>query len=198
MAVALPTLTKASTFSQRLIDFGAKLTPTLGGPSQYIGRLGNRFAVDVHTPPLDQVGASALLAARIAAVTAADTVTLSWPQPAFEGALGTPQVDGAGQLGSTLNAKAMTVGAVIPAFTFFSFVAGGRHYLHVTTEEATVDGAGKAALPIGPLLRASPANNAALEFAAPVIEGLLDDSTVAWTLERLRAYGTSFTLVENQ
>jgi hypothetical protein len=60
----------------------------------------------------------------------------------------------------------------------------------------TANGSGQVQLHIAPLLRAAPANAAALNFSAPVVEGLLT-GPVEWSLDRLRWTSTSFTLSEN-
>lgn len=198
MAVALPALPKEAEVTQRYLDFSGLLTPALGGASQQIGRLGSRLGLDVTMPPLDQASARAWIARRLRAKAEQQTLTLAWPQPAFTTGGGAPKVDGANQLGTLLNVKGFPAGLVLLEDTFFSFVANSRHYLHVITAQATMDGAGKGQLHIAPMLRRSPADSADLEFAAPVIEGFLDGNTVAWTLKRLSFYGMSFALTENE
>lgn len=197
MSVALPAVVRAADVTQRLIDFGATLTPTLGGPSQRIARLGARYALDVRMPPLDDASARAMLGALLKAQTEAATLTLSWPQPAAA-ALGSVLVNGAGQAGSSLILDHFTAGVSIPALTFFSFIMGGRYYLHCITAATAANGSGQATVAIAPMLRVSPSDNLAVEMVAPTIEGFLDDSTVAWTLQLLKRRAVSFSLTENE
>lgn len=196
MAVALPFVPKEAQVTERLIDYGALLKPPLGGAAQYIARLGSRFAVDVQLPVLDDNWARLWLAARMKAKAEAATLTLAWPQVSAP-AIGAPTVNGANQLGTVLNVAGLTHGVTVPPMMFFSFVSGGRHYLHATTSQVVDGGAGTSALTIAPMLRSSPANGAALEFVAPVIEGYIEGDT-DWTLERLIWRKTSFTLAENE
>ncbi len=197
MSVSLPSLPDLAQVSARLVDFQSVLTPTLGGPVQTIQRLGARFAVDVSLPPLEPVDAASFLAARMKARAENETLTLAWPQAEVWSVIaGSPVVNGAGQAGARLNIAGLTSGQTVPAGRFFSFEAGGRHYLHVTTQAVTASPSGQVQLHVAPLLRATPANGAALNFSAPVVEGLLTGN-VEWTLERLRWTSTAFTLSEN-
>lgn len=197
MSVSLPNLPDLVQVSARLVDFQSVLTPILGGPVQTIQRLGARFAVDVTLPPLEPADAAKFLAARMKARAENDTLTLAWPQAEIWSVIGgSPVVNGAGQAGARLNISGLTASQVIPAGRFFSFQAGGRHYLHMTTLQVTANGAGQVQLHVAPLLRVSPPAGAPLNFSAPIVEGLLT-GTLEWSLERLRWTSTAFTLAEN-
>jgi hypothetical protein len=197
MSVSLPNLPDLVQVSARLVDFQSVLTPILGGPVQTIQRLGARFAVDVTLPPLEPADAGKFLAARMKARAENDTLTLAWPQAEIWSVIGgSPVVNAAGQSGARLNISGLTANQVIPAGRFFSFVAGGRNYLHMTTLQVTANGAGQVQLHVAPLLRVSPPASAPLNFSAPIVEGLLT-GTLEWSLERLRWTSTAFTLSEN-
>ena len=198
-AITLPTSpTPRDEISPRLLDFGRETDPARGGVNQSIGRLGSRFELDVVLPAMKHADARAWLAARLRSRTEKVTVIYRWPQTPLEGGdVGTPLVKGAGQTGSVLTLDGLTPDLVIPALTPFSFVVDSHHYLHLTSDTATVDGTGEVDLPIGPLLRASPADNTAVEFEAPVIEGFIRGD-LDWTLKRLSTIGISFTLYENR
>ena len=197
MSVSLPSLPDLAQVSARLVDFQSVLTPILGGPVQTIQRLGARFAVDVMLPPLEPVDAATFLAARMKARAENDTLTLAWPQAEVWSVIGgSPVVNGASQAGARLNISGLSAGQTLPAGRFFSFSSGGCNYLHMTTLAVTANGSGQVQLHVAPLLRAAPANAAALNFSAPIVEGLLT-GPVEWSLERLRWTSTSFTLSEN-
>ena len=199
MAVAFPTLSDLADIKARLLDNAAVLTPALGGPSQRIARLGARFAVDLTLPPLVAKDAGPWLAAVMKARTENATLTLAMPQAAPLTSLGaSTRVNGAGQAGSRLNATGFNASQVIPAGRFFSFNTGTRTYLHMTTAEVTASGGGTVQLHLAPMLRVSPADALALDFATPTIEGFLDGSSADWSLERMLWTGTAFTLTENE
>ncbi len=196
-AIALPALPWQAEVKCRLIDFAGDMTPALGGPSQRIARLGSRYAVDVTLPRLDQDCARAWGAARKKARTLGSTVLMAWPKVPAPGSLGTPLVNGSSQAGADLDCKGFTHGVTVKADQPFSVVVSGRTYLYFTTDEATADGSGLiGGLPIAPILRASPAANAALEFVAPKIEGFLSGTTEDWDVDVLSTVGMSFTVTE--
>ncbi len=187
--------------SARLMEPVNDVTPPMGGPMQRIGRLGARFSVTFsEMPALGVACGRAILAARAKARATGDTCLIAWPQPQFTGSIGAPVVNGAGQLGTRLVVKGLTASTpLLTAGTVFSMSVGGRTYLHMLTADATVDGSGNSTLSIGPLLRASPADAASLNFAQPAIEGFIQGHQEDWTLTRLAYVGLPpFTVMEAQ
>jgi hypothetical protein len=55
---------------------------------------------------------------------------------------------------------------------------------------------GAGTFPLWPLLRMSPPDNSAINFAAPVIQGRLTGNQNGWTLERAGTRGLQFTITE--
>lgn len=196
MAFLLPALPKDAKVTFRLPDKSANLSPVTGaGSPQRILRPG-RFGISVQVPALEGADANVWLAAKLRHITEGGPVRLVLPVVTVAGLPAGAQVDGAGQAGALLAIKGLTAGQVIGAFTPFSFVSGGKTFLHRVSAEATADGAGEVSTPIGPMLRVSPANSLALNFTAPDIEGNLDDGGLEWTLDRLRLIGFSFSITE--
>lgn len=198
MAVFLPPVPMLADVRGRLIDFGAVLTPPLGGAGQLIARFGDRYSYDIGLPSLSDACARNWIGARLKAKARAETLVLTVPTVKKAGLPTGAQVSGGAQLGTTLNVKGLGAGRAIPAFTPFSFQFNGRYYLHMTTDDVVANGSGVAALPIAPMLRVSPTADSAVEFVAPKLEGFLDGTTVEWDLRRLKRYGTSFTIAENE
>lgn len=197
MAVALPLTPRLADVTPRLVQAGGTVSSILNGPTQKLLRLGDRWALDVAIQSLRHADAAALLGARLVSETEGDTLTMLWPQPQFTLPAGLPKANGAGQAGAVLAMKGLTPRLFIPAFAFFSFIAGGRHYLHCTTRAGAVAADGTYSPTIAPMLRRAPADSEPIEFAEPVIEGFVS-SGVQWTLQLLRHYGSSFTLTENE
>lgn len=179
-AVTIPQLTGYAKASPRFIDFGLTQTPPGGGVAQRIDRLGSRWALDVQLPVI-QEGANlrALVTPLLLARSAG--ASYPWPQPGLTiGTPGAALVNGAAQAGLTLLLDGMTPGYVISQGQFFSIFTGGRRYLHMASAAATVSGGGAVALPIFPMLRVSPADNAPVDFVSPVIEGLIEGQQMQW------------------
>lgn len=198
MAITLVTPLPKEPVTPRLMGWGRQTEATFGGAIQPIDRVGSRYSVDVSFGQLGEDCARELIAARLRSRTTGETVRWPWPQPVHDGLVGTPLVKGAGQTGSLLVTDGATAGAAFRALDFFSFETESRSWLHAVHTAGAADGSGEATLAISPMLRILPADNAALNFATPVIEGLFAGPDVEWSLEQLCVYGVRFTLFENR
>lgn len=199
MTITLPTYPRPTEDVEfEVLDRTGSTSPAVGGKLQLKRRVGDRLQITVTLPRMDHDGARAWLAAKLNSATTGETVTWTWPLAEDEGAgVGAPLVDGAAQMGPTLNLKGLTPALVIKALTPLSFLISGRNFTYLTRAESTVGGDGKVALPIGPLLRAPPADNTAVEFLAPKIEGLFE-GPVSWSMVQLCNIGVTFVLYENE
>lgn len=181
MSITLPALPRGVRVDPALVEAGGTLRSALGGPDQALLRFGDKIRVAYAFPTVDAACARTWLAAQMKAKATGDTVRISVPQMGA----GPTGVTGVGAAGST-SVTGTGAGGVAPG-QWFSFVAGGVSYLHMVT--SNTDGA----LTVAPRLRA--ALSGAMEFAAPVIEGFLD-AAPAWSVERLRFVGLSFSVTE--
>jgi hypothetical protein len=106
----------------------------------------------------------------------------------------TPQVDGAGQLGNTLNLKSLGWNvSVCKAGDFFS--VNGEMKM-CTTANFVADGSGNGAISFEPALRASPANNASLNFTTPKVTMRLMQPVAAWAVELGNFHTITFEAIE--
>ena len=195
MAITLPTSPAPRKWEPRPVSYRTNQTPVLGGPENRIGRLGTRWAVDVEIPPMRYTAAMAWLSAFSQAED--DTVLMKVHQPGFStGAPGTPLVNGAGQLGKTLDADGLTPQHFLKDGQFFSLIHSSRRYLHLLSSDLIVDAAGEVTLAFTPMLRVSPADNAVLEIAQPMIEGFLGFSGGTPVTADQIVHGLAFTITE--
>lgn len=172
MSVILPPLPALAAFTPSLLSYVSDLNGPLGGPTQRLLRLGDRWKVDVVLAPLERGDADAWLAILMAA--ARDTAVLTWPQPDDGvGNPGAPVVDGAGQAGMTINLRGLTPGYNLNVGQMFSLISGGRRYVHMVTALSVANGSGMASVAITPMLRAQPADGDTVEVVQPNIEGLI-------------------------
>ncbi len=106
---------------------------------------------------------------------------------------GTPQVDGAGQTGKSLNySDGATSSLMISAGEWVSI--GNR--LHQATEDATSDGSGDGTLKLWPELASAPNDDSPIEVTEP--KGtfrLTEIPSYSWSVNRLMQ-GVSFTAIE--
>ena len=182
----------------RLVSRRRDLEPAFNGPTTRVRRIGSRWAFDVELPPLAYGDAMAWVAALTSAE--ADTVILRLPQPGFAiGTPGTPLVNGATQLGSSINLDGFAASYPAKAGQWFNLTAVGRTYLYQVAADKAANGSGVMnALTINPMIRRSPADNSAAGFATPVIEGFLSGRETGWTVDVARTVGLSFTVTERE
>lgn len=201
--IILPKLPKTAEFEIAEISFARDMRPSTGGPSQRQDRLGTRHAIQVSVPMMKYGWCGAGVAADLAVARTGDGALIQIPEPKVPKiAYGTfyqnnPAVDGAGQLGKNIKLKMLIPGVVIKKGKWLSLYAGGRWFAYFTTAEVTVDGSGVATLPIYPMIRRSPLDNARVELVDPVIQGLTKDP-VQRKLNRLGGLGFDFIIEETE
>jgi len=192
MPITLPTSPAPASIAIGLISARNELSPAFGGPTQRLNRKGSRWRAVVTLPVMTYVDALAWIDLR----AEADTVVLDVPQPGLViGTPGTPLVNGAGQLGSSLAIDGLTVGYVIRKGQYLSVVISGQRYLYQATAQVTANGSGQATVAIRPMLRASPPNDAVVEIAAPKIEGFVKTDPM-FEVNAAQHVGLSFEIEE--
>ena len=195
-AITLPSTPAPWSATPRYRGFGGPMTPPLGGQAQSFSRLGDRWGVDFVFPALAAPYAEAFIAARVKARKSGSTVQIGFPQPAVGAATAGAgaQVNGGSQTGTSLVIK-NCAGGTIPAGSFFSVSVSGRNYLYMVDTALALSGGGGTAS-IGPMLRASPADGAAVNFVTPQIEGFLSGTDDQWTLAMLKWTSFKFSVDE--
>lgn len=195
MAVTLPACPPIQNATMRLVSWHNDQTPTTGGPSNRVVRLGSRWSADFETFPCEYADQGRVYVSRLVRGMT-DTVLVRVPEPGVsQTGYGTPLVNGAGQAGSTLAIDGMPNGKVIPEGKFFSVIVSGQRYVYQTTAEVTV-ASGAATLPIYPILRTSPANNAVVELSNPMMEGFISGNEQAWEIARRQRIRLRFSVME--
>lgn len=181
----------------RPVDFGAVLTPPLGGALQRINRLGNRYQVTFTMRPMRYEPHGRIWAARLARAQT-EGGRMRFLQPGFApGNPGSPVVDGSGQLGSTIALRGFAPGYYIREGQAFSVERGGRHSLLVAAEGVTANSSGKASVPLTQMIRTLLYDGDTCHFVQPMVEGLLTGDAISWALRPGRiTEGFSFTITE--
>lgn len=129
-----------------------------------------------------------------------DTCILQLPEPGITiGSPGTPLVNGATQTGTSLVTDGWTPGYVIPKGKWVGVSVSGLQYLYQTTTAVTASGGGAATLVLRPMLRTSPADNAALIINPAAVEGFVTLSEGAMNISVNRLVeGFTFTIEERR
>lgn len=194
--ITLPATPGPVTSDLRIIHAGGVVDNVLGGASQIVNRPGARCQLQVSLPPMVGVDARKWFAALTAALFEGGRFTLRQVGLTV-GAPGAPLVNGASQAGQTLVIDGGGAGYVYKAGQCISITTGGKKYLYPLAADGALNGSGVGSVLLSVLLRASPADNDAVAFAAPVIEGSiqLDDAHLPFNEARLAA-GMGFTISE--
>lgn len=186
MTIVLASAARPAAMAAEPLDFGTVLTPPFGGEDLRIARPGSRWAMSFTWPPKHEADAAELAADLLKARDAGLRVPL--PLLRSQGSPGTPLVDGAGQAGTSLDIKGLTPGYVVAKgywLTIWDTGASGDPFLHKVVTAATADGSGDATVGLWPMLRAPFADGAAIELAAPVIQGLVHEP-LQWEVPKSR------------
>ncbi|SNS53108.1 hypothetical protein SAMN06295912_108114 [Sphingomonas laterariae] len=184
MAILLPSTPGIRGATPSLIDAGAVLAGGPGSAAQKLNRLGTRHALTVRLPLMRSEPLGRIYAARLRQAQR-DGAIITFPQDGLTiGSPGAPLVNGAGQTGMTINLDGFAAGYQVREGQFFSIIIGSRRYLYSARTATTANGSGQMALPIMPMIRVSPPDNAVCEFAAPKIEGFLTGGQIDWEVLR--------------
>lgn len=194
-AVELPTLPRSVEYIFREINRDRDLQPITAGDESRIQRIGTKHEIEVGNLTVATAGCGPELVAALALGKTAGAF-MPIPEPkVVEVPYGTPLVNGASQLGSSLIVDGLTPWVAIRCGKWLSVIVSGRRYAYYTTAEVIADAAGAATLPIYPMIRSAPADNAVVELAEPMIEGLVRMSSER-SVRRTGAMSLGFTIRE--
>jgi hypothetical protein len=194
--IDLPDHPSPSAASPALIDFGAFLTPSLGGPVQRVERMGSRFGIRCTMPPMQNPKLGRQWVAKLIRGKQ-EGARMAWPLQGFDpGTPGDILVAAAGASGRALQVKAATPNYIFREGQFFSVVISGRHYLYMITAEVIASATGTASLAIEPMLRVSPPLNAVCHFGKPMVEGFIMGDQFAWEMSLANFVGIAFDIAE--
>lgn len=180
----------------RLLQWGSELTPTLGGVTQRLDRLGSRHAIDVQLPPMLMADDGRRWIARLLRAKQ-EGGRIAFPQVDFEpGPCGRPTVAADTTVGRMIPIAGATPRYAIREGQWLSVTHGARSYLYCATAQVVLDGSGAGTVPVDVLLRSPLSVGDKVELARPVIEGWLSGDGYEWTLERSRTVGLGFSIAE--
>lgn len=194
-ALILPTSPAPREMTPRPISSRNEQRPASSGPVNRYMQPGTRWAWDIELPPMSYVDSlewDDLL-------SEADTVIMKIHQPGLNtGSPGSPLINGAGQVGRTLNLKGLTPGYTFRKGQWISFPVVGQLFAYKVRTATVVGADSTVALPLLTLLRLPPANNAVVSVAEPRAEGFatVDPSSLKVSVDRM--VRLRFTLEERE
>lgn len=194
-ALVLPTRPAPSSITPRPISSRNEQRPASQGPVNRYMRPGTRWAWDITLAPQSYVASlewDDLL-------SESDTVIMKIYQPGLDtGAPGAPLIDGANQIGRTLNLKGLAPGYVFRKGQWISFPVLGQLFAYKVRHAIASGPDGKVALPLRTLLRLPPANNAVVDVAQPRAEGFATVDPQSLEVGTDRLVRLRFTLEERE
>ena len=195
--IELPSCPPIKEAVPRYVSYAVDQASVLGGTDSRIVRMGDRWAVDVETYPVEYADHGMKYLSRLVRGMK-DTVRMAFREPGVKPrSYGTPVVASAGSAGTFLPVSGLIPGDVIKEGKFFSMIIGGTSYLYqVAVADVTVSGSGTATLQIEPMLRRQPAAGTALDFE-PKIEGFIQGNEQSWNVSRSKYLPFRFTIKES-
>jgi hypothetical protein len=161
----------------------------LSGYVQTVELPGARWSMSISMPPLKREDSAALEAfiaklrgqavRAVMPVFSRSTPRGTWGgSPVVNNNAGSPTLS---QTGTTLETSGFTAFTTVKAGDYFNIGSGGE--LHMVTDDATADSAGRATLSIQPAIRTAPAQSTALVFNSPVVPlMILTDPHPRWRI----------------
>lgn len=200
MPISMPTEPTWRAGKFRLASNAARFSSPITRTIQSVGRPGDYWLAQMELPPLSrwEPDLVAEWSAFLAIVAGGrETMYVRPPVDQRHDIDGTPQVDGANQVGMEIKLKSLSNGDRFERGSFICYQTATFRMLHIVTATVTAGGSGLVDLPIAPAIRKSPANNAAVNFLTPTCEMMLTDPSVdVLDLSDPATYGLTLNLTE--
>ena len=167
---------------------------------QAVAHSGQRWEVDVTLPAMNRADAEQWVAFLISLRGQLGTFTLGDPVGASPrgSAGGTPLVNGASQIGGTLNIDGCTASQTgwLKAGDYIQLGTAGSATLHKVLADVDSNGSGQVSVDIWPYIRTSPSDNASVTVTNTVGRFRLASNTQNWSIRDTALYGITFGGVE--
>ena len=167
---------------------------------QAVAHSGQRWEVDVTLPAMNRADAEQWVAFLISLRGQLGTFTLGDPVGASPrgSAGGTPLVNGASQIGGTLNIDGCTASQTgwLKAGDYIQLGTAGSATLHKVLADVDSNGSGQVAVDIWPYIRTAPSDNATVVVTNTVGRFRLASNEQNWSIRETALYGITFGGVE--
>lgn len=200
MPLNLPDAPSYQSGRWRIVSNAARFVSPISRVGQYVARPGNFWAGSITVPPIR----SPIIAGRWGAFGAQiaggeQSFYLFPPLANIHDVNGTsPEIDGADQVGQTINLRGFDPGDLLRAGGFFSFDTYTFRSLHIVIGDAVADVHGEMSVNIRPGIRRSPEDGAPVTVSYPSCEMVVQQSDVdLLTLTEACWYGFTFDCVED-
>jgi hypothetical protein len=198
--LTLPSHTGIQNITLRAVNtVGMSMSP-FTYQQQVVAHAGQRWEVDVTLPAMNRADAEQWVAFLVSLRGRFGTFTLGDPVGASPrgSAGGTPLVNGASQVGGTLNIDGCTASQTgwLKAGDYIQLGSAGSATLHKVLADADSNGSGEVALDIWPYIRTAPSDNATVVVTNTIGRFRLADNEQNWSIRQTALYGITFGGVE--
>ena len=198
--LTLPSHTGIQNITLRAVNtVGMSMSP-FTYQQQAVAHAGQRWEVDVTLPAMNRADAEQWVAFLVSLRGRFGTFTLGDPVGASPrgSAGGTPLVNGASQVGGTLNIDGCTASQTgwIKAGDYIQLGSAGSATLHKVLADADSNGSGQVALDIWPYIRTAPSDNATVVVTNTIGRFRLANDEQNWSIRETALYGITFGGIE--
>ena len=198
--LTLPSHTGIQNITLRAVNtVGMSMSP-FTYQQQAVAHAGQRWEVDVTLPAMNRADAEQWVAFLVSLRGRFGTFTLGDPVGASPrgSAGGTPLVNGASQIGGTLNIDGCTASQTgwLKAGDYIQLGTAGSATLHKVLADADSNGSGQVALDIWPYIRTAPSDNATVVVTNTIGRFRLANNEQNWSIREAALYGITFGGVE--
>ena len=167
---------------------------------QIYNHTGQRWEAECQIPPLKRDDAEEWIAWLLSMKGQGGTFLLGDPLGATaRGTLGgTPVVNGAAQIGASLNIDGCTVSVTnwLKAGDYIQLGSASTATLHKILQNVNTNASGQATLDIWPSMRTAPADGSTIVTSNAVGRFRLNSGQQDWTINNISSYGITFAAVE--
>jgi len=198
--LTLPSHTGIQNITLRAVNtVGMSMSP-FTYQQQAVAHAGQRWEVDVTLPSMNRADAEQWVAFLVSLRGRFGTFTLGDPVGASPrgSAGGTPLVNGASQIGGTLNIDGCTASQTgwLKAGDYIQLGTAGSATLHKVLADVDSNGSGQVAVDIWPYIRTAPSDNATVVVTNTIGRFRLASDEQNWSIRETALYGITFGGVE--
>lgn len=194
--LSLPTVVSFRNFSLAPQNAQARSVSPYSLKEQVYNHSGEKWRIQASYPPLTPTQAKEVIGFLVSLRAGVGTFLAGDPKMGspIGSALGSPNVNGAGQIGTALNTAGWSASqtGVLKRGDLFQL----ENYLYMVLQDANSNGSGQATFDIFPRLRTSPANGAALTLTNPKGLFRLESESIGWSTSIDSVYDVGFTAIE--
>ena len=194
--LTLPTHTGIRNISLRAVNTVGISQSPFTYATQVIAHSGQRWEVDVTLPSMNRSDAEQWIAFLMSLRGSLGTFNIGDPTGATPrgSAGGTPLVNGADQIGGTLDIDGCTASQTgwLKAGDYIQLGSGATATLHKVLQDADSNGSGQVSLDIWPYIRSAPADDAAVITSNTVGLFRLASNEQNWNVSEASIYGLTF------